>query len=179
MKDNDLLIFVGNMIEEGLAHWNVAAEIVQKPLPDQQGTPSAPTVFFERMFDLHHGSPQVGLSHITPAREFKESERQVVNTVIQISCRYRQDPLVTSTPTAPDLANMMKMFLQSRYSIAKFKAVEVAMLRVTDVRNDKFENDLHQFESFPSFDITLIHNRVFEFITPAAYSAEEEFITGV
>lgn len=179
MKDNDLAVFLGQVIDEAMTMMGIEPNAVQKPLPDQQGTPDTPTIFFERMFDLPYGSPQNRWSFDESARSFDQEEVQVVLTNIQFSARFKQDPSNIDLPTPPDVAARLLQFILSRYCIAKFRAQGLSFFRVTEITNDKFENDYNQFESFPSFTLTICHNRSITFIVPAATKAEEKLVRGV
>lgn len=179
MKDVDMAIFLGEVIDEAMVNMGLGPNAVQKPLPDQQGTPDAPTVFFERMFDQPYGFQQLRLSHDKEVHVFDQTEVQVVLTTIQFSARFKQDPSNLNLMTPGDVAAHLFQFISSRYCIAKFKAQGLSFFRVTEINNDKFENDYNQFESFPSFMLIVCHNREITFNIPAAESAVEKLMRGI
>src|ERR1700676_1394800 len=92
MLDNDLINLVATQLEaaSAAAGWNYI--VLQKDQPTQQGIPTAPTVFFEKLFDNNHGWPMDSNVYQPVPNNFLETETQMVNTTFQISALVIQDP---------------------------------------------------------------------------------------
>lgn len=143
-------------------------KVVQKNPPVQEGTAYAPTIYFEKLFDNAYGWPEVNYSHNDPVPPnthgtFTTREDQWTETTIQVSALVLQDVTNLSLPTASDVVNYMKLYMNSRQTIAAYQAVGVGVLRVSQIRNPYFEDDRAGFEASPSFDIVLQHKRSISF----------------
>jgi hypothetical protein len=159
MLDNDLINLVATQLEaaSAAAGWNYI--VLQKDQPTQQGIPTAPTVFFEKLFDNNHGWPMDSNAYQSGPNNFLETETQMVNTTFQISALVIQDPTNLALPTASDVANYMQQYMSARWTIAAFNLQQVGVLKVTSVRNPAFEDDKHRFEYNPNFDFVVTHSR--------------------
>jgi hypothetical protein len=159
MLDNQLIDLLATQLEaaSAAAGWNYI--VVQKDQPTQQGIPTAPTIFFEKLFDSPHGWPIDSYVYQSAAGNFTETETQMVNTTFQISALVIQDPSNLALPTASDVANFMQQYLSARWSINYFMAQDVGLFRVTSIRNPAFNDDRTLYEYTPNFDITLTHSR--------------------
>jgi hypothetical protein len=171
MLDNQLIDLVATQLESASAAsgWNYI--VLQKDQPTQQGTPTAPTIFFEKLFDTEHGWPALSDSYQAQSNNFSETETQVVITTFQISALVIQDPTNLSLPTASDVANYMKQYMNSRFTISTFKNQQVSILRVSEVRNPYFSDDRTMFEANPSFDLMVVHNRPISFTVDSVSTA--------
>jgi hypothetical protein len=159
MLDNQLIALVATQLEtaSAAAGWNYL--VVQKDEPTQQGTPTAPTIFFEKLFDRPYGWPMDSYAYQATPNNFLETETQLTETTFQISSLVIQNPTNLELPTASDVANFMQQYLSARWSIATFMGQDVGVLRVTSVRNPAFTDDRTLFEYSPNFDITFTHSR--------------------
>jgi hypothetical protein len=159
MLDNQLINLVATKLEAASASagWNYI--VVQKDQPTQQGVPTEPTIFFEKLFDIPFGWPMASDVYQAANNTFLETETQLYNTTFQISALVIQDPTNLELPTASDVANYMMQSLTSRSNILAFQQVGVSVLRVTSVRNPAFSDDRAMFEYNPNFDIVVTHNR--------------------
>jgi hypothetical protein len=171
MLDNQLINLLATQLEaaSAAAGWNYI--VVQKDQPTQQGIPTAPTIFFEKLFDNQHGWPMDSYAYQSASNNFTETETQMVNTTFQISALVIQDPTNLSLPTASDVANFMQQYLSARWSINAFMEQDVGMLRVTSVRNPAFNDDRTLYEFNPNFDIVLTHSRTVSGTVNSAASA--------
>lgn len=161
MLDNALIDLFATQLEAASAQagWNYL--VLQKNQPTQEGIPTAPTIFFEKLFDKAYGWPEVSYEEYDPATNtFSQIEKQWTETTFQVSALVIQDPMNLSLPTASDVVNYMKLFTNSRASIKTLKAQAVSMLRITDVRNPIFRDERHVFEANPNFDVVLQHQRI-------------------
>lgn len=167
MLDNALIDLVASQLESAstAAGWNYV--VLQKDQPSQEGIPTAPTIFFEKLFDHQYGFPIVNDEYQATPNNFSQTETQVEETTFQISALVPQDPTDLTLPTASDVVKYLKRYIQSRKSIAIFWTHQVGMLRVTEVRNPYFVDDRDRFEATPSFDFVVIHSNTITSTIPA------------
>ena len=163
MLDNALIDLFATQLEaaSAAAGWNYI--VLQKDQPTQEGIPTAPTIFFEKLFDHSYGWPEVTYSDYDPATNmFTETETQWTETTFQVSAMVIQDPSNLSLPTASDVVNYMKLFTNSRGTIARLKAQAVSALRISELRNPYYRDERHVFEGNPNFDVVLQHQRMIQ-----------------
>lgn len=175
MLDSQLVTILGGEIERALVMGlpNLGpCEVIQKGQPTQEGTPTMQTVFFEKLFDRPRGWPMASFEKSDAG--YTESVQQLYETNFQISSLAWQDPLADKVVTASDLVNQVHMFFMLPSEILHLNVLGVSILRVSDIRNPYFENDRHQFEAHPSFDIVVTHNRTIAVDIPAITSAKGE-----
>lgn len=167
LTDNIVLAKIMALLEAGIpGHDAIPAgytfEVQQKQQPTKQGVPTAPTVYFEKLFDTPYGWTSVSYKENTVAGQFKltETESQLLPTTFQISTMVLQDPSDITLPTASDLAIAARAVLQSRNSMNEFAAMGIGMLRAaTPVTNTYAADDQDRQEASPSFDIVLTYAR--------------------
>lgn len=167
MDDNALIDLVCVQLEAASAMFGWNYLVVQKNEPSQEGVPTAPTIFFEKLFDKPYGFPMVESDYQSEFGNFAEVETQLYETTFQISALVPQDPTNLTIPTASDVANYLCMYMKTRTVVAILMQAEVGILRVTDVRNPYFVDDRERFEASPSFDLILTHKRVITMTVPA------------
>lgn len=127
--------------------------------PRQQGAPSGPYVYFIKLSDHRHGSPERRDVWDEDAGAFVHTETQRYETTLQFMALVPQDPKATTGLTESDILNAVSGIMQSDAIISAFQAQEVGILRVTEVRNPYIVDDRDQFEATPSFDVVLTHTR--------------------
>lgn len=160
MKDNDLINLIATQLEAGSAALGFNYVVLQKEQPTQQGIPTAPTIFFEKLFDNAFGYAKADYTdNATNAYLMDETETQMMESTFQISALVPQNPADLTIPTASDVANAMRGFMTSRATVRLWNSVDVSVLRVSQVRNPYIEDDRHRFEATPSFDIIVTHSR--------------------
>jgi hypothetical protein len=167
MTDNQLIALMASRLDAAMTTSGWGYVVVQKEPPNQQGIPSAPTVFFEKLFDHPYGHPMIQNILDVPNMKINEKNTQLYETTFQISAMVIQNPSDLSIPTASDVANYVKMFMALGSTRNLFMAQGVGMLRVTEVRNPYFQDDHSQLEANPSFDVVFTHNRTMDDIVPA------------
>lgn len=179
MHDNELIIAFSGLLEEAsaMSGWNY--QVIQQAASTQEGIPSTPTIFFQKLFDDAHGWPAAKNVYDRTADKFNESSTQVVETTMQVSALVIQDPMNLTLPTASDVVNYMHLYLSSRPTIKRMLKMGFSQYRVKNVRNPYFEDDRHRFEANPSFDVVLTHERQIIFDTPAVHVVEGALITGI
>lgn len=177
MLDSQLIILISGEILKALQMGFPAfgpTEIAQKAQPTNEGVPSDPTVFFEKLFDLPRHWPIIGFQKSTPEVDFSESAKQLYETTFQISALRWQDPESLVVYTASDLLNYVYMYFQLKSVRDGLIKQGVNVLKVNEIRNPYFQNDRHQFEAHPSVDIVFTHMRTMEILIPAITSATGE-----
>lgn len=167
MIDNQLIAAMIVVLDAQLATWARTVgcepvEVLQKEQPTKQGTPTAPTLFIEKLFDHRYGFTAVSYEDVVVVPDLMvENESQKYLTSFQISARALQDPRNLASITASDLANVACSMLQSRYALNAFGVNEIEVLRVSEVRNGYITDDQDRQEASPSFDIVLGYSRAF------------------
>lgn len=159
MTDNQLIDILATKLEAASANagWNYG--VVQLEEPTNQGIPTAPTIFFEKLFDHPYGYPITNDVPDVDTLTFAETDTQLYETHFQVSAIVIQDPNNLSLPTSSDVVNYMKQYLAARSIAANMYAQGVGILRVTEVRNPYFKDDRNMNQANPSFDIVLTHSR--------------------
>jgi hypothetical protein len=168
MTDNQLIALVISNLNTAiqLAGWSFP--VIQKNNPTQQGIPSTPGVFVEKAFDMNYGFAGADFALSPDQTVFNDSETQIVETTVQISAWAIQDPTNTSAPTASDICEYLKQYMNHRTIAAALTALGVGVYRVTEVRNPYITDDRTLFEATPSFDLVLVHDRTLTLTVPAA-----------
>lgn len=140
--------------------------------PRQQGASSAPYVYFFKVGDHRHGSPQRKDVFDASTSTFTHTEIQQYESTYQFSAWVPQDPKDVTGLTESDILNTVSGIIQSDSILAAFRSQEVGILRVLDVRNPYIVDDHDQFEAVPSFDVILTHKRVSVSTIPAVVTYE-------
>jgi len=133
----------------------------------QQGASSSPYVYFFKIGDHRYGHPERKDVFDTQANAFTHTEIQQYESTYQFSAWIPQDPKDVTGLTESDILNTVSGIIQSDSILAAFRAQEVGILRVTDVRNPYIVDDHDQFEAVPSFDVILTHKRTSVSTIPA------------
>jgi hypothetical protein len=168
MLDNPLIDLIATQAEAAIASagWNYV--VIQKNGPDQQGLPTNPGVFLEKIGDHRYGYKSVKQTYRPTTDDFAETETQVLETTFQISALVIQNPNDLTIPTASDVANYVCMYMQSNSVISNLRQQGVSILRVSDVRNPYFVDDRERFEGNPSFDLIVTHSNSITISVPSA-----------
>jgi hypothetical protein len=174
VKDNDLIAFFSSQLEAAMAMSGWGYLVIQNNQPTQQGIPTQPIVFFEKLSDHQYGwaESRYTLNSSPPPGDalpdFSNSELQWVESTFQVTSFVIQDVKDLSLPTPSDVLHYTKLYLNARRTIATFMKNGVSILRVTDIRNPKFQDDRGLFEANPNFDVVLQHRRVIDFSVPGS-----------
>ena len=171
MTDNELINIIATQLELAVANAGWDYKVIQKNDPQQEGIPSEPGIFFEKLFDHPYGFPIINNTYNSVPDNFSETNLQVYETTFQVTSLVIQNPDDLTIPTASDAANQMLMFMQSRTTVAALRALGVSLLRITQVRNPYFVDDRNRFEGHPNFDIIVYSKREITFTVPAAVKA--------
>lgn len=158
LTDNDLIRMFLPIINAGLiADGFTGVTVMQSNQPTQQGTPTAPTVFFFKVGNKRYGFPWWG-DMWDPVHSVEvHTEIQYWETTFQISALTLQRPYNTYSYTASDLVNEVCWIMQCADTVEKLIAQGVGVLRVSEIRNPYFTDDMDNFEASPSFDFVLTY----------------------
>jgi len=160
LTDNDLIKIFMPIIDNGLADQLIEAEVISSYQPSKQGVPTGKTVFFGKVGgDKIIGTPKRTSVYNALTGTTDDIDYQRVESTWQIGALVKQNASEESI-TASDLANIVQQILCSTYSIEILTNNGIGILRVTNVRNPFFEDDRGQYEASPSFDFTLVYDRV-------------------
>jgi len=165
--DNTLIQLFLPVIQAGLVADGFTTTVVkQSNQPTQQGIPTAPMVFFTKIYNRRYGF--LGREDVwdSGTSSFIHSESQYYETAFQVSALVLQNPSDLTIPTASDLVNEVACLMQSDATRAILNAQGVGILRITDVTNPYFVDDRDNFEASPSFDFVLTYLNVRTSTTP-------------
>lgn len=176
MKHNDQIAVLASIIEPAMvARGYSGVSVVQAYQSSEQGVQDAtsPTVYLYNVHNHRYGTPEEREVWDEDAGEMRRFQAQQMESTWQIFVLTpaSDDPAV---PTAIDALNDVAFILNTRPSLAAFKAVEMGILRITEVRTPNFQSDLGGFESSPSFDVTLTHRDSYLDTSPAILSTDVE-----
>lgn len=156
MTDNDLIRLFLPIIQAGLiADGFTGVTVMQSNQPTQQGIPTAPMVFFTKVSNKRYGFPFWG--DVWNGTQEVHTELQRFESTFQVGALALQRPYDTYSFTASDLVNDVAAIMQSQDTVQKLMAAGVGVLRITDVRNPYFTDDMDNFEASPSFDFVLTY----------------------
>lgn len=156
MSDNDLIRLFLPIINAGLtAAGYTNFQVLQANQPTQQGVPTVPTVYFYKLHDKRYGF--LHRADVWDGADMVHTELQAYETAFQVSALVLQSPVYTNRYTASDLVNEVASIMQSDATIQTLMESDVGILRVSDVRNPYFTDDMDNFEASPSFDFVLTH----------------------
>jgi hypothetical protein len=155
--DNSLIRLFLPIIQNGLIDSGFTNVVVQQAnQPTQQGIPSAPTVYFYKLYNRRYGF--LGRNDVWNdlSGRMDHSEKQYYETSFRIQALVLQN-VRSPGYTASDLANEVASILQSDKTLATLNSQGVGILRITDIANPYFTDDKDNFEALPSFDFTLLY----------------------
>jgi hypothetical protein len=171
MLDNQLFAALRSVILAGLSAANfpnVAVE--QSNQPTQQGINSGPTVRFTKLYDHLYGVIKRDSQWDANTGKMVNTALQYYETTVQVDALLTQDPADVNSITASDLVNTVAVYLQDDPARLALQALGIGILKITEVRNPYFKNDRDQFTASPSFDFTLVHERVIVTTAPVVKS---------
>lgn len=179
MTDPELYTLVVAGLLAGVANRAPGTDVKQNYQPTQQGAQTGPTLYVHKVGDRLVGHMARRDVWVPEADEgngaFVHEERQWIETTFQVTALATLDPNTPNMPSASDLANVGSGIIQSDSMLARMRAVNVGVLRVSEVRNPQFLDDRDRNETSPSFDFVLTHERVYIDGVPAVQSVEFNF----
>jgi hypothetical protein len=160
MLDNQLIQVFLPIIQNGLiADGFTGVNTIAANQPTQQGVPTSPTVTFYKIADHRYGF--LGrFNNWNPLSEtMVHTEDQMYETTFQVNALVLQSPLTPNQYTASDLVNEVAAIMQSDNTLNILYNNGIGILRITEVSNGYFTDDMDNFEASPSFDFTLTHTQ--------------------
>lgn len=142
--------------------------------PRQQGANSSPTIYWVKLTEPRHGSPQRKEVWNDTTSQFDHAESQLVTALWQFMADIPQDPANANELTESDVLAVACAIMQSDAVIATFKAAGVGIQRVTEVRNPQITDDRDRFSAMPSFDVTFSHYRTRVTTLPAVVTYDAD-----
>lgn len=162
MTDNELSIFIIGLLEEAAAKSGFGFVVVANSQPTQQGVTTSPAVFYRHLFNYMYGWRKADYLPSATAGKVTERITQYCDTTLQISGLVQQRPHDTSIPTAKDVVQYVHMYLNMPSVLKRFHDIGLNILKVGNIRNHWFSDDMNKFEDFPNFDLVVTHNKVME-----------------
>lgn len=141
----------------------------------QAGIPDQATIFCHQIHAKRIGWMQrkQGFVMVDGVSTFTRIQKQRMETHLQFSALVPQSPGDATAPMPSDILDAAASLLQSSYVIDDLIANHdgAQVLRVTDVSSFYIEgDDRNQIVNNPTFDIIVIHNRVFSVVAPVVDS---------
>lgn len=169
-------LIMSNVLPKLRALPGMAAAIMARSYqPKQNGRITTPVLYFF-FLDAHRygwtGRKDVGDPLIVD--QIVHTEMQQYEQPVQFMALVPQNPADTSQLSAADVLAEVSAIMQSDELLAAFRASDVGVQRITDVRNTPFVNDEGRFEFEPSFDVTLTHKRTRVTTQPAVVTLETQ-----
>lgn len=156
MTDNQLIELFLPIIKTGLIADGLLNVLVQQNFqPTQQGVPTAPTVFFQKVYTHRYGMPSQFPKWNGTVMQLHET--QWYESRFQFSFLSIQNPLTTNKLTASDLAQAVARILQAQSTWLLLRASQVGVLKIENITNPYQKDDRDQFEAMPSFDFIMTH----------------------
>lgn len=174
MNDKQIAaLFMSELLPRMQAQPGLAAvALARKYQPRQHGANTGPIVYFFKIGDHNHGSPQREDLYNEAGVIFDQTQRQLVETTYQLAAWVPQNPADVAALTESDVLNIVSAIMQSDAILAVFRGAGVGIQRVTDIRNPYFVDERDRFEAEPSFDIVLTHYRNLSSTLPAVDTFE-------
>lgn len=171
MRDSALRTLLVSTLTAGIARWTgdalpVGLTVQQAYQPRQEGVPLGPTIFFHPKDRTPVGTMSANDTISDDQTIFNHTQHQRVESTFQISALVPQSPADTDAMTEIDVLEVMRWLLQDSVTIATLAPLNVGVLRVTKLSSSFFEDDRHQNENEPMFDIILSHGDTVTTSTP-------------
>ena len=162
MTTYELFKFVKEKVDAYLATNPAYAglDLGQSFQPTSQGAEANQQLAMELIIDRKIGWPQRKEIWNDANQDFDHRELRQMESDFQMSALVLEDPQQPQLPTARDILVDVSTFLESTEFIEMLEEQDMGILRVTEIRNPKFENDQSDFQASPSFDFTLTHKHI-------------------
>lgn len=167
MRDNLLIAAIISVMQDGLVARGLPTVLVKQSYqPTQQGVPTAPTLFLDKISDHRYGHPQIKDVWDEDAATITHTEKEWIESTFQFTGLSIQDPTDLTQLTASDIVNTAAAILQSAYTRTVLLGQGIGIYRIMEIRTPKFSDDKGNFEYSPSFDFTLTHEQIYETTAP-------------
>lgn len=155
MNENVLIANLITVIKAGLAARSISVGIKQSYQPQQQGAPSAPTIFLHKIADNEYGFPQRKDAWNDTTNTMEHTENQWIETTFQVNATATQNPSNTTQLTAGDYVKAVGRILGSDVAVTALQALGIGILRIQKIKNTFFTDEKAQYEASPSLDFTV------------------------
>jgi hypothetical protein len=173
MRDNELIKALISTIKSADAAFGLSdIPVKQSYQATQQGVDSSATIYLFKIAGNRYGWMGSKSKWDSDASVMNRTETQYHETTFQFSALVRQDPSDTTALTASDVLDSVATVLNSPYGIASLKDAGIGVLRIQDIKQTYFKDDMGRFEASPSFDVTLTHKSTMTTETDAVQSVE-------
>lgn len=166
MKAYELFTLFKPLIDAGLSSAGIDAVLTQEYQPTDQGVEPLTTVAMQIVGSHRYGWVHRNDIWNAETQLFDHVETQQMETTFQVGCLQKLNPESVNQDTAIDILQTVAAVLQNSNTIETIEAVEVGILRITDIRNPYFRSDTNQFQASPSFDFTVTHKQITILTTP-------------
>lgn len=129
-------------------------------------------VYFHEVNTKRYGWPQKYEQWNPVLQLFEQVQSQQCETIYQINVTYLVDDRMGYQTS--DWARMVADAMASDKFLRHMRVNNVAILRITDVRNPSFKNDQEEWEPSPSFDATITYRDERRFTVPAVTATDAE-----
>lgn len=168
MLDNQIFINIIAALKAGLLAQSITDVVIKQNFqPVQQGANIGPTLYIHKLGDHRYGWLERTDVWDQDLATIVHTERQLYESMFQITALSIQNPALITQKTASDLANIAAGIMQSDVTRQTLTNQGLNIYRITDIRNPYFVDDKDRFEASPSFDFTLQHEQVIISTTPA------------
>ena len=162
--DIELITLAKSILDAGLAALSISATVKRGNQPTQQGFVGGPGVYIWPIDGDKYGFQSRDDKYDSTAGHIVHTERYRCETPFQFTCIALTGD---NTFTSGDLAFNCAALLQSDAAIATMQAADVAVLRVSQVRNVPFLDDKNVYKHSASFDVVFTHHREIVGTVPA------------
>lgn len=163
MKDNDIISLIIGIISDGLTGLNIlGVQIQQAYQPTQQGVIQTPIVLISKIDETRLGWAEKNDIWDDNTQIMTHIETQPYESRFQIGTLVPQIVDITDM-TASDLINSIIAILQSDKALQTMQQSDVQTYRIINIRNPFFTDDRDLFEMSPSFDISILHEQIYEY----------------
>jgi hypothetical protein len=168
MNELQLAALIVQALMTGLAARGVTGvTIKQRYQPTAQGTPSNPTIYFQKISSWRYGYPRTSdLANQSPGvNAHVETFNMIVTYQINATCVV--DPTNVNALTAGDYVELAVDILQSYATRIFLKNSNVGLFRIVKGRITYFGDDKDRFEADPSYDCSFSYQRVITSTVPS------------
>ena len=158
--EGDIQRAIKSTLEDGLTNNGFPdVKVKQNFQPTKQGAPSTPFVFFTQIAVHRYGYQGRKLVYNVGNDEFDKTESQWIEATYQINAEIDQDITDSNSANSFDVVSLCAMILGSDEGRALFRAANIGIERITDIRTPKFLDGNDQNKQEPSFDFILTYNQ--------------------
>jgi hypothetical protein len=172
MQDNAIFEILIPAINSAIIAMGYTGVIVKKAnQPTQQGINTGPTVYIFKVSDHRYGFLSRTDAVDPDSTGMIHTEQQTYETTFQISALVIQNPKNISY-TASDLVNVVASIMQSDSMRQILFNSQIQILRITEVANPYFLDDMDRYESGAFFRFTLTHQQTINSEISAVQSSQ-------